>query len=111
MSASESICDYWKVDAATYDQAASHNPETPIELAAWRGALSRLLSPPPARVLDVGATGTRRIRSLDTHPPHCCRVKSLTEQSHRYGQGGPLPPSWAPYRIRARARSWARTAA
>ena len=46
---------YWDVDSATYDRSAGHNPKTRLELAAWAAALRRLLPPPPARVLDVGA--------------------------------------------------------
>ncbi|MGB9281461.1 MAG: class I SAM-dependent methyltransferase [Pseudonocardiaceae bacterium] len=46
---------FWDADAATYDQAAGHHPQTAIEWAAWRAALLRLLPPPPARILDVGA--------------------------------------------------------
>lgn len=46
---------YWDRAAATYEQAQGHHPQTALEWAAWRGVLSRLLPPPPARVLDVGA--------------------------------------------------------
>jgi SAM-dependent methyltransferase len=46
---------YWDVDAATYDDSPGHKPRTTLELAAWGAALSRLLPPRPARVLDVGA--------------------------------------------------------
>ncbi|MGH3537336.1 MAG: class I SAM-dependent methyltransferase [Pseudonocardiaceae bacterium] len=46
---------FWDADAATYDQATGHHPQTAIEWAAWRAALIRLLPPPPARILDVGA--------------------------------------------------------
>ncbi|PZS40155.1 MAG: hypothetical protein DLM62_04405, partial [Pseudonocardiales bacterium] len=46
---------YWERAAATYEQAEGHHPQTALEWAAWRGALGRLLPPPPARVLDVGA--------------------------------------------------------
>jgi SAM-dependent methyltransferase len=46
---------FWDADAATYDQATGHHPQTSIEWAAWRSALTRLLPPPPARILDVGA--------------------------------------------------------
>lgn len=53
----EQVRSFWDLDAATYDNSASHNPRTALELAAWAGELRRLLPPPPARVLDVG-TGT-----------------------------------------------------
>ena len=46
---------YWDDDAATYDGAVGHNPQSRLELAAWAASLARLLPPPPARVLDVGA--------------------------------------------------------
>jgi SAM-dependent methyltransferase len=46
---------YWDGAAATYDQVPGHNPQTPLEWAAWRGVLGRLLPSAPARVLDVGA--------------------------------------------------------
>jgi SAM-dependent methyltransferase len=46
---------YWDEDAATYDLAAQHRPRSPFVMAAWTAALSQLLPPPPARVLDCGA--------------------------------------------------------
>ncbi len=46
---------YWDEDAATYDRSPSHYPQRPQEQAAWAAALRRLLSGPPATVLDVGA--------------------------------------------------------
>lgn len=46
---------YWDTDAATYDRSPSHHPSTALERASWSAALARLLPPPPARVLDVGA--------------------------------------------------------
>jgi len=46
---------YWDIDAVTYDDSPGHQPRTAFELAAWSAALSRLLPPRPARVLDVGA--------------------------------------------------------
>lgn len=46
---------YWDDDAATYDQATGHHPQSPGEWAAWSTVLLRLLPAPPARVLDVGA--------------------------------------------------------
>jgi SAM-dependent methyltransferase len=44
---------YWDADAETYDRC--HGLASPIERAAWTATLRRLLPPPPARVLDVGA--------------------------------------------------------
>jgi SAM-dependent methyltransferase len=46
---------YWDRDSHTYDNADTHWPRSPAVNAAWRGALVRLLPPPPARVLDIGA--------------------------------------------------------
>lgn len=51
----EEIRSYWDTDSATYDQSSGHKPRTYLELAAWAAALSRLLPPVPARVLDAGA--------------------------------------------------------
>jgi SAM-dependent methyltransferase len=52
---SDQVRTYWDLDAATYDRSPGHNPTTALELAVWAAALRRLLPPPPARVLDVGA--------------------------------------------------------
>ena len=52
---SDQVRAYWDADAATYDRSPGHNPTTALERAAWAAALRRLLPPPPARVLDVGA--------------------------------------------------------
>lgn len=52
---SDQVRSFWDIDAATYDRSASHNPTSAVELAAWGATLRRLLPPPPARVLDVGA--------------------------------------------------------
>jgi SAM-dependent methyltransferase len=46
---------FWDADAATYDHDPGHHPVSPLERAAWRGTLERLLPAAPARVLDVGA--------------------------------------------------------
>lgn len=51
----DQIRTYWDDDAATYDQATGHHPQSPSEWAAWSAVLRRLLPTPPARVLDVGA--------------------------------------------------------
>lgn len=53
--AQDAIRDFWDIDARTYDQAGDHHPRSAVVLAAWRAAFLRLLPPPPARVLDVGA--------------------------------------------------------
>jgi SAM-dependent methyltransferase len=44
---------YWDADADTYDR--HHCVGSPTERAAWTAAFTRLLPPPPASVLDVGA--------------------------------------------------------
>ena len=51
----ETVRSYWDIDAKTYDGSASHHPRTAAEQAAWSAVLRRLLPPPPAKVLDVGA--------------------------------------------------------
>lgn len=51
----DSVRRYWDVDAETYDRSPDHGAASPTERAAWTAALSRLLPPPEARVLDVGA--------------------------------------------------------
>ncbi|HTW98458.1 MAG TPA: class I SAM-dependent methyltransferase [Acidimicrobiales bacterium] len=51
----DQIRSYWDVDSATYDDSPGHHPRTALELAAWSGAIRRLLPAPPARVLDAGA--------------------------------------------------------
>jgi SAM-dependent methyltransferase len=62
----ERIRTYWDRDSATYDRSASHALDDPAEAAVWRGALRRLLPPPPARVLDVGAgTGALSLLAAD----------------------------------------------
>jgi ubiquinone/menaquinone biosynthesis C-methylase UbiE len=55
MSTTEEIREYWDADAATYDNSPTHRPTSAGEMAAWVTALTRLLPPAPARVLDCGA--------------------------------------------------------
>lgn len=54
---------WWDEDAEVYDEAPNHALSDPVETAAWRAALTRLLPPPGARVLDAG-TGTGAIALL-----------------------------------------------
>jgi len=54
-STTERMRAYWDADADTYDRGSDHTPRSPLERAAWAGTLRRLLPPPPAAVLDVGA--------------------------------------------------------
>lgn len=49
------IRDYWDRDAAFYDRSASHAVSDPLEAAAWRAAMRRVLPEPPAAILDAGA--------------------------------------------------------
>jgi SAM-dependent methyltransferase len=59
MNVYEDIRHCWDVDAATYNLSPEHFPNTKLQEAVWNATLTRLLPPPPARVLDVGAgTGT-----------------------------------------------------
>jgi SAM-dependent methyltransferase len=57
---------WWDEDAGTYDRSPSHAASDPVEAAAWRAALLRLLPPGPAKVLDVGAgTGAMSLLAAD----------------------------------------------
>jgi SAM-dependent methyltransferase len=51
----DGIREFWDHDAATYDKSPAHYPQRPHEQAAWAATLRRLLPPPPAAVLDMGA--------------------------------------------------------
>lgn len=51
----QQISKIWDEDAAAYDETQGHVPLRPLEVAAWRATLRRLLPDPPARVLDAGA--------------------------------------------------------
>ncbi len=55
MTLLDEIQRFWDIDAETYDRSASHHPASPLEAAAWLGALEQLLPSAPASVLDVGA--------------------------------------------------------
>jgi len=54
-TADEALRRYWDADAATYDLWPEHGAHSAGERAAWSAALSRLLPPPGASLLDVGA--------------------------------------------------------
>jgi SAM-dependent methyltransferase len=49
------IREWWDRDASVYDTSAGHAVSDPVEAAAWRAILARVLPEPPASVLDVGA--------------------------------------------------------
>jgi SAM-dependent methyltransferase len=51
----EQIRSFWDADAGSYDRTPGHYPQTSVEMAAWQGALERLLPAVPSRLLDVGA--------------------------------------------------------
>ena len=51
----EQLRGFWDEDAKTYDRSPTHAATDPVEAAAWRALLRRLLPPPPASVLDAGA--------------------------------------------------------
>jgi ubiquinone/menaquinone biosynthesis C-methylase UbiE len=50
---------HWSDRAPTYDQSASHNPQTETQHRAWLALLRQLVGAQPLAVLDVGCgTGT-----------------------------------------------------
>jgi SAM-dependent methyltransferase len=51
----EILRSYWDADAPTYDRSPEHEQVTALQRAVWAAILARLLPPPPAAVLDVGA--------------------------------------------------------
>ena len=83
---SPQIRGFWDEDAAVYDNSPSHYPQRPQDQAAWAGTLRRLLPPPPARVLDVGAgTGFLslllagqgyRVTAVDLSPGMLARLRA-----------------------------------
>jgi SAM-dependent methyltransferase len=75
----ERIRSFWDEDAATYDHAPSHYPQTQAEWAAWRGSLEFLLPPAPSRVLDVGA-GTGFLSMAAAGLGHLVTAVDLSEQ-------------------------------
>ena len=91
MDLHDSVRRFWDVDAETYDRSPDHGAATPTERAAWSAALSRLLPPPPARVLDVGAgTGFlslvaarlgHRVTALDLSPGMLARLRAGAERA------------------------------
>lgn len=77
---SDRIRDYWDSDAATYDNAAGHAPNSPAQLAAWRGTLAWLLRDVPGqRLLDVGA-GTGMLSLLLAELGHQVTAVDLAPQ-------------------------------
>lgn len=70
----EDIRRFWDDDAAGYDDSPGHRPRDPAVTAAWAAALSTLLPPPPALILDCGA-GTGFLSLLAARAGH--RVTAL----------------------------------
>ena len=85
-----SIRDWWDADAHHYDRSVGHSISDPVEAAAWRAALRRLLPALPSRVLDVGAgTGSlsllaaelgRQVTALDLSEGMLDRARVKAEE-------------------------------
>lgn len=70
---------WWDEDARVYDEVPNHAMTDPVEAAAWRSALLRLLPPPGARVLDAG-TGTGAVSLLLAELGYRVTALDLSEQ-------------------------------
>jgi SAM-dependent methyltransferase len=79
----DQVRDFWDADAATYDRDPGHHPVSPLQRAAWRGTLERLLPAAPASVLDVGA-GTGFLSLIASELGH--RVTAVDLSSRMLGQ-------------------------
>lgn len=55
VDALDELAHFWNEDAATYDLWREHGSWSGEERAAWTAALARVLPPPGAKLLDVGA--------------------------------------------------------
>ena len=85
---SDRLQEYWDDDAATY--VRTHEISSPATRAAWNAALTRLLPPPPARVLDAGAgTGAMslllaelgyQVTALDFSPKMLAHLTSAADE-------------------------------
>jgi SAM-dependent methyltransferase len=75
----DDIRDWWDADASGYDRSAGHALSDPVEAAAWRAVLERLLPAPPSRVLDVGA-GTGSLSLLAAELGHVVTALDLSER-------------------------------
>jgi SAM-dependent methyltransferase len=69
---------WWDADASGYDRSAGHALSDPVEAAAWRAVLERLLPPPTSSVLDVGA-GTGSLSLLAAELDHRVTALDLSE--------------------------------
>lgn len=75
---SRTVRELWDRKSWSYDRSSTHNPSAAIEVAAWNAALHRLLPPPPAKVLDVGA-GTGFLSLLLAGQGHRVTAVDLSE--------------------------------
>lgn len=69
--------DFWDADSATYDATPNHAVSDPVEAAAWRALMTRVLPTAPARVLDVGA-GTGAMTLLAASLGHSVTALDLS---------------------------------
>ena len=86
MTIADEVRRFWDDDSAIYDEVPNHHPTAPAERAAWAAALTRMLPPAPARVLDCGAgTGFlsllaarlgHKVTALDLSPGMLARLES-----------------------------------
>ncbi|HWG73436.1 MAG TPA: class I SAM-dependent methyltransferase [Acidimicrobiales bacterium] len=86
MTIADEVRRFWDDDSAIYDNVPNHHPTAPAERAAWAAALTEMLPPAPARVLDCGAgTGFlsllaarlgHQVTALDLSPGMLARLES-----------------------------------
>ena len=74
----DDIRSWWDADASGYDRSAGHALSDPVEAAAWRAVLERLLPAPASSVLDVGA-GTGSLSLLAAELDHRVTALDLSE--------------------------------
>lgn len=74
----ERIREFWDRDSHTYDDSVSHSISDPLEAAAWRAALCRVLPDPGAKVLDAGA-GTGALSLLAVELGYVVTALDLSE--------------------------------
>jgi len=74
----DDIRSWWDLDADHYDRSAGHSLSDPVEAAAWRAALERVLPASASRVLDAGA-GTGSLSLLAAELGHRVTALDLSE--------------------------------